>query len=87
MSNQNLKLMRRVVDEVSLSGRAYSKDVFRDCYFADLSEAGDQEPLAVSEKWIDYYWARLKSVPFQRLLSASVSDERLAKLLLTIFNK
>lgn len=87
MSNADVNFVLEIIEEVKRSGRAFSRDVLRDCYFEDLQKRGTNEKPAVSEKWIEYYWQRLNSVPFDRIERTASSTPRLAKLLVELLGK
>lgn len=87
MSNADVNFVLEIIEEVKRSGRAFSRDVLRDCYFEDLQKRGASEKPLVSEKWIDYYWQRLNSVPFDQIVSTASSIPKLAKLLAELLGK
>lgn len=87
MSNTDINFVAGVVEEVKRSEKPFSRDVLSDCYFKDLQQRGINEQLVVSEKWIDYYWKRFSSVPFDVLERASTSTPKLAKLLVELLGK
>jgi len=87
MGNADVEFVIAVVNEVKRSGGGFTKDLLRNCYMADLNQKGVNEPPTVSEKWIDYYWARLNSISFDRIEKAASSAQRLSKLLIEVLGK
>jgi hypothetical protein len=83
---QDIVLVRRLISEIT-NGRPYVRDVFRDCYLAELAASAGQEAAPVSEKWINFYWQKLEKVPPQRLINSAASDEKLAALLVSVLGK
>ena len=87
MSNSDVEFINKVISEVKRSGRSFTKDLLKDCYFDDLQGRGVSEPPIVSDKWIDYYWQQLGKIPYKRLEKAAASSQKLAKLLVEVLGK
>lgn len=87
MSFADVQFVQATIAEVKQSGRALSRDVLKDSYYADLKRRGATELPTVSERWIDFYWERLSSIPFDQLERAAKSTPKLTKLLIELLGK
>lgn len=87
MSAADVQFVQVVVAEAKKNGSALSRDLLKDCYYADLKLRGAMELPAVSEKWIDFFWERLSSIPFDQLERAAKSKPKLTQLLIELLGK
>lgn len=87
MSAADVQFVQAAVAEAKQNGRTFSRDVLKDCYYADLKLRGATELPAVSEKWVDFYWERLSSIPFDRLDRNAKSAPKITKLLIELLGK
>lgn len=87
MSAADVQFVQAAIAEAKQNGRAFSRDVLKDCYYADLKQRGATELPAVSEKWIDLYWQGLSSIPYDQLERTAKSTPKLTKLLIELLGK
>jgi hypothetical protein len=87
MNSSDVEFAGEIVRNVKQRGRQFTRDLVKDVYLDDLRNRGVAEAPAVSEKWINYYWQRLSSVPYNRLERAASSPQKLAKLLIELLGK
>ena len=87
MGDSDINFVLTVIFDAKRIGHGISRDLVKNAYMRDIQMRGVREPPIVSEKWIDYYWNRLSSIPYERLEKASHSRERLTKLLISLLGK
>jgi len=87
MSTNDLLFVKTIITGAIQHNHAISRDIVKDCYYADLKQNGTTEPIAISDKWIDYYFEQLCSIPFNQLEHASRSTTKFSHLLMQLFGK
>jgi len=87
MGLDDLQFVRTIIAEARRNGGVVSRNVIKECYYADVEKNGVVESMTVSEKWIDYYSKKLNGVPFSQLERASRSATEFPKLLMTLLGK
>jgi hypothetical protein len=79
MSNSEFDLLRCILKKMS-QGRSLTRELVADCYYSSAPK-GSTEKKSVSEKWIDFFTDRLRTIPHDELLAAQHGRGKMGDLL------
>lgn len=80
MSNPEIELIKKYASKVIKDNQLLNKETFRQAYYEQLKQSGENESANVSEKWIDYFWLRLSKLSKNELKDGLNSENYMTDL-------